>query len=443
MGGAAIYGSNLYEYDYDSIEPYLSDFHGMYYDTGDSHSYVGIQNVYAAGQAFPSENTNTPKPSLVLGQLGPLHRGLDWSSVKDDISSIQSSLLVSKFLTTTGRGVSYYVPGSPNTIVYKDEESAFEYGTKGAWINSENINEVSFSNMQFDKEEIRPTDIFLNARYRKEDCMHIREIINQIPVLKFHYDDTMILDQCMSGQWILMPSFLVHKLKPFYGVYRPYILRSPSSYLYYATPVLRKIEQDRNIDDDSDYQLMEKKKYYQEKSREIYLNRDTVSFFSKKLFDTYAHLPKEDNQLYMGIIEKIVEKNKDKINIEKAVRLCPKVEDALFLDDGDDYWEQHEISTPVIQTRAHKDSTALKHNYCFSPFKSNWVKAGTAALWFSAIFLDPAAEILAGAACASTGVGVIGAGACARGALALKAATEVYYLQKLEKSRSWPGKELT
>ncbi len=292
------------------------------------------------------------------------------------------------------------------------------------------------------------TDTALYLQYRFQDCLETAKIMADIPVFYKLYSldeyeslaESDYISRCMQGINGIFPKFLMKKMIPHYTDYRRRI-GTMADFDRYVIPEFRRIESDSDLEDDTFYDLISKKRYYQAKADAIE-NARAASYLIKYFNKDYSRITEEDFIKFREISNKLQINHPEKIDASKAVKLCNQP--GMF--EESQFFEPRVINiAKSIQVTPNMHPYQENANYCYSNAYSStqkWLYGGTI---LSSIFLDPivasAAEFFTGGCFGST-VAAPGAMLCARGALLAKGAVDATILRTIEKTKAWPNHNL-
>jgi len=292
------------------------------------------------------------------------------------------------------------------------------------------------------------TDIALYMQYRFQDCLESANLISDIPVFYKLYDldkynslaESDYISRCAQGINGIFPKFLMKKMIPHHLSYRRRI-GTMADFDRYVIPEFRRIETDLNYDDDTFYDIMTKKRYYQSKADAIE-NARAASLLIKYFDKDYDRITSDDFIEFRKIMNTLQKNYPDKIDASKAKKLCKQPE--MF--EGSQFFENPHVNiAKSIQVTPNMHPYQENANYCYSNAYSSaqkWLYGGTI---LSSIFLDPilasAAEFFTGG-CFGATVAAPGSMLCARGTLLAKGAIDATILRAIERTKTWPNHKL-
>jgi len=289
-------------------------------------------------------------------------------------------------------------------------------------------------------------DIALYIQYRLQDCIEAARIIETIPIFFMWYRlgeysdlmESLYVQRCVDGMNSMFPKFLEKKMMPHYMGYRRRI-GDAVDFDHHVLPEFRRIELDKQYNDDSFYDLFTKKRYYQAKADALEKSRDKAGIVAPLLSADYDRIRDADFKEFENISMTLKDEFGSMMDLTKSVKLCKKPE---FLKGGD-FWDPPILYTPEsirITPNMHPYSDE-EFNYCYAGELSGMAKGLKCGAIISAIFLDSlvaaGAEYFTGG-CGGITVSYPGTMLCGRAALALKGAGEVFLIELAEKQRNWP-----
>jgi hypothetical protein len=464
--------------------------YGWAEDYGDLLAMSGLPRTVCDGKSI--QNRYGIQPDLLDKGLQAVAR--DWSNTAEllaDIGPEELEKSLREFAQSSGEAADTYLKGyvsgkffctvdklnrdtpywstQTSTVTAKNElsllssrfifgPSLFELHKNGARYQAkagpvDEYRWLSFNNPEANWSD---ADVARFIKYRSESCNNLGRSIAQIPVLLesyfmdvgpdgFRHPGQTWQERCEEGWNAIYPSFYEKK-----KVYRWEGAFSLTGYYkefdQEMLPLYARMEADRDFEDDTYHELLQKKEYYEDKALATH-NAPTSWATSAKQTIGIGEPLSRDQASWERINELLSQKFQNKIGIDTAVKLCEEA-------TADDDWglptffqAPRKVSIPTVTVEpvldddladgGHFKGYDAEGNYCFSEPKTTLAKVLSGVLLVFDLVGQPALESASYAAAAGNPV----AGGVIRLGMAAISVGEEYLRQTIKKQVNWPGSD--